>query len=212
MRTTLIITTLLLGFWCSGQTIRNLNDNSTERIYRGFENTIVITPDGLVSQNEFTLACTECKISKLNQKGDSLPPNTFILIPNKARSTNLLMISKNGDTTIHQFKIANLPDPELFLNEIKSGESLDPILNASEWVLSARYPAEISLVYVYEIKSWECAIDGVALSAASSNTISDELINKIKSLPSGSKVTFNAVVVGERDGISRHKSGVFLVK
>lgn len=211
MRTTLLFTTLLLGFWCSGQNIRNLNDISTEMIYRGFENTIVIFPEGLLSENDYTLACSECSVSKINKKGNSLPPNTFILIPNKARSTELLIISKNGDTTIRQFKISNLPDPELFLNEIKSGESLDPILNTSKWVLSAKFPAEISLVSVYEIKSWECSADSFVLSAAASNAIPNELIDKIRSLPSGSKVTFTAIVIGERDGISRKKAGVFLV-
>ena len=211
MRTTSTIIALFLGFWCSGQTIRNLNDLSTERIYRGFENTIVISFEGLLSENDYHLSCTECSVSKINRKGDSLPPNTYNLTPNKARYTDLLMISKNGDTTIHQFKISNLPDPELLLNEIKSGETLNPIMNESKWVLSAKYPAEISLVSIYGIISWECSIDGVLLSAALSNDIPEELKQKIRSLPAGSKVTFTAVVVGEQDGISRRKAGTFLV-
>jgi hypothetical protein len=211
MRTTLIFIAVLLGFWCSGQTIRNLNDSSTETIYRGFENTIVISKGVPLTENDYILACSECSVSKINHKGDSLPPNTFILTPNKTRYTDLLIVGKNGDTTIHQFKISNLPDPELYLDEIKSGETLLPILNESKWILSAKYPPGISLVSIYEIISWECAVDGVLLSAALSNDIPEELINKINSLSSGSEVTFKSVVLSEQDGIRRLKTGIFPV-
>mgnify|MGYP000344642228 FL=1 len=210
MKITAILITLLIGSTCFAQTLRNLNDTKTETIYRGFENKIVIYSDKVMSEDEYTLSSADITINKINNQGETLPPNTFILYTKeKSKIADLLIISEKGDTTTHQFKISNLPDPKLFLNEIESGESLPSNLENSKWVLSAKYPSIITLIANYKITSWACTIGNVTLSVENSNEIPEELINQINSLPSGSKVSFIATVLSEHDGICRKLSGGF---
>ena len=58
-------------------------------------------------------------LSRINQTMNSEGMSN-LYTKEKSQIADLLIISEKGDTTTHQFKISNLPDPKLFLNEIES--------------------------------------------------------------------------------------------
>ncbi|MFT5777952.1 MAG: hypothetical protein ACI837_000900 [Crocinitomicaceae bacterium] len=170
-------------------------------LYRGYPNKVDPTASGY----PFTvLSASGANISK---SGD-----IYIASPGSGKTAYLTVSGKTADGKTVQLKkveyrVSNLPDPELYWGGVKSGGKA----SKSQTMLFAKYPPEIPLNASFSIVSWECQVPGAMgkppggpganISAAS---------NLLRAVKPGSQVSFMCTVVGP-DGIQRKKAGAFKI-
>lgn len=207
---------LFIGISCPAQTITNLNDVNNHLLYRFHHNIIMISADSGLKESDYTLDCIDCVITKkLNSRDTTkniLPENTFNIDVERSRAATLLIIRNDKDTVRHEFKVMNVPDPILSINDIRSEEPLNVALLDSAIHLFALYPRVVSLVNSFEIINWEVSTtEGQrVLGRGEGNRIPHEVTQLIKQLKSGETLSLLCSVLDET-GIWRKKSGSFVI-
>jgi hypothetical protein len=192
--------------------IRNLQDDRNDILYRGFPNLFEIMFDGRSGTTDYELECTNCTISKV-RLGDTLPIHQYVLRPGSKKEATLTIHSSENHVSSYHFKVSNLPDPELYFSDVRSGRRVDVSTLNSSIKVEARYPDEITLKSEFVVQSWEVQTNGEEHNYmhGNGNVIPEEVTELIKQLKTGAQFSIICTVSGP-DGIRRKKAGAFIVQ
>ena len=170
-------------------------------LFRGYSNKIIaaVTNNG---NRPVGLEGTNCQISR----PDSV--DYFIVRPGKGRQATISLFLIDNDSSVLirtvEYRVMNLPDPELYFGRAKSGQKGK--LGAR--TIEAKFPYDI-LEAEFEIRSWSISHGGdLYVGKGSDLSSADKLFKNIKE---STGISINAVVRGP-DGISRQLSGVWPIE
>ena len=170
-------------------------------LYRGYPNKVNATASGYP---ETILTGSGASV---NRSGEG-----YIVSPGGGKTATLSVSGKTPDGKVvalkkMDFRVSNLPDPELYWGAAKNGTKG----SKAETNLFAKYPPEIPLNASFSIVDWECQVPGAAgrpPSGPGSNISSASGL--LRAVPPGSQVSFICTVVGP-DGVRRKKAGAFKI-
>ena len=189
--------------------INNLNDTSNEVIYRGFPNRFEIDL-GTFAASYFHLECINCTISpKLFD--DTLPVNHYCILPTRGKQAILNIYSHKEPLRSDTFSVQNLPDPEIYLNGVRNGQSIDVASLDTTIALECRYPDEITLRNQFTIEYWEMLVSQELKLHGTSSEIDKESLESLKLLELGTTISVICTVKGS-DGVRRKKAAAFVLK
>jgi hypothetical protein len=105
---------------------------------------------------------------------------------------------------IHQFRIANLPDPTLYWGTTENKGKA----NIKEKRLLVKYPQEIPMSAIFSVESWKLIVENDTISGSGPNlTQAEELLKKVQKELS---IEIETTVIGS-DGIKRVLKGTWTV-
>lgn len=197
MKKLAILGVIFLGSNSFAQKIVVENIDHNKVLYRGFENKLVIgSTDG--DLESFQLEAINCDVSKSGAKGSE---NTFIVktSPN-ARTAKINFISNGAVISSTEFVVQNLPSPELFWGNQKTGSTI-----SDARVLQIKYPMEVSLQSNFEIARWKCIHSGESFEGEG-NVLSQEILDVTSEMSAGEIIQMEVHVLGS-DGITRKLMG-----
>jgi gliding motility-associated protein GldM len=170
-------------------------------LYRGYPNKV----DAVASGYDQTV---------LSMSGGSLTKSGsgWVASPDKGKIAKITVSGKSSITNktvslgSFEFRVSNLPDPELYFGAAKSGERA----SRAEMRLFSKYPPEIPLNATFKIVSWELIIPGNpgAPPKGSGDVLNASASSLLKQAKLGSVITFFTDVIGP-DGIKRKKTGAY---
>ena len=172
-------------------------------LYRGYANKVEATASGY---DQTRLSASGASLTKSGTGWIAKPTG-------RARKAYLSVSGVNSATGKSvslkkvEYRVSNLPDPELYWGGSKSGTKA----NRRSTKLFAKYPPEIPLNASFKVVSWECTIPGAPgrPPSGSGSNISGATSLIMQARP-GMTVSFIATVVGP-DGIRRKKAGAFKI-
>lgn len=171
-------------------------------IFRGYDNQIKLAVDK-IDPSKLKIVGEGCEAQKSGEA------NTYILrvkTPEKTASIAVLMVDgKQTDTlTTKNFRVMNLPVPELYLDNRVSGDSV----NSSTHELVIGYPAEFPIHLDVTIKAWEVNLNGKIISGSGNVLTGLETYFAKNSLPLTLQVSVKFVTP---DGPMRIVTGKWLI-
>ena len=193
--------------------IQNLHDNANNIIYRGFPNLFEIEFGRISELSTYELECMNCELKAIGYS-DTLPVNQFEIRPKSSNKEALLIIhSAKNDTSIFHFRVALLPDPEIYLNGVRTGESIDISTLDSTVTLTIKYDESVSLRSEFVIRNWEfnSSVGHHVSGAGLGNMLPIQDVESLKTSKPGAQLSFICTVQGP-DGILRKKAAIFVVK
>jgi len=172
-------------------------------LYRGYANKVEATASGY---DQTRLSASGASLTKSGTGWIARPTG-------RARTAYLSVSGVNTATGKSvslkrvEYRVSNLPDPELYWGGSKSGTKA----NRRNTSLFAKYPPEIPLNATFKVVGWECTIPGAPgrPPTGSGSNISGATSLIMQARP-GMTVSFIATVVGP-DGIRRKKAGAFKI-
>lgn len=170
-------------------------------LYRGYPNQVEATASGY---DKSILTGTGVSISG---------SGPYIVKPTGSGRTAYMMVSGKNTVTGQtvqlkkvEYRVSNLPDPEIFWGGAKNGERA----SKTETKLFAKYGPEIPLKADFTVKSWECTVPGASRPVLGTGNLITAASGLLRAAPAGSMVSFICKVVGP-DGITRTRAGAFKI-
>ncbi|MBU2019360.1 MAG: hypothetical protein KJ941_06925 [Bacteroidetes bacterium] len=166
--------------------------NKVDAVASGYDQTVLTMNGGSLSKSGtgWIASPDKVKVAKINVSGKSS-------ITNKTVSLGSF-----------EFRVSNLPNPELYFGAAQAGEKA----SRAETRLFSKYPPEIPLNATFRIVSWELIIPGNpgAPPKGSGDVLNGPASSLLKQAKPGSVITFFTEVVGP-DGVKRKKTGAFTI-
>lgn len=168
-------------------------------LYRGYENLIVISDSESVAG--YTLFCQNCKEERVLDSEDV----RYTIRPGSGKMAKISIHDALTSDLIFEkeFRVTNLPDPMLYLEASKSGQSC----SKSATLITAKYPPEISLTATFTIVRWEIQIGDEYFMGTGSN-LTEDVMEYWGSLEKSGLISLLCTVRGP-DGIARQIGGAF---
>lgn len=171
-------------------------------LYRGYPNKVKIA----VSNNSGKkIHLIGANVSMINAGA----PGEYIVKAGDGKTATLhvLLLSAEKTDTVRsmQFRVANLPDPEIYWGGARNGGQA----NSKMLLLFAKYPSEVPLNASFRINAWKMFHQGDTLVGRGSNLKNAEEL--IKSIQETTTFEFEVECVGP-DGITRIKKAMWVVK
>jgi len=169
-------------------------------LYRGYDNKVEAVASGYDQTN---ITGSNVTLSKSGTGWIGKPgagKTATITVSGKSSVSN-----KSVNLGTFEFRVSNLPDPELYWGGAKNGEKGSKV----EKKLFAKYPPEIPLNATFKVVDWECQVPGAQGAPPKGNgsdiSSASGLISAVKP---GMNVSFICNVVGP-DGVRRKKAGAW---
>jgi gliding motility-associated protein GldM len=170
-------------------------------MYRGYPNKVNAVASGY---DQTILSGQGCSLSKTG--------TGWIASPDKVKTCKLTVSGKSSITNktvslgSFEFRVMNLPNPELYFGASASGERA----SRAETKLFSKYPPEIPLNATFRIVTWELIIQGNpgAPPRGTGDVLNAQAISLLKQAKPGSTITFFTEVIGP-DNVKRKKTGAY---
>lgn len=196
MKKFIFLIIIIFSFNSFAQDVAVENIDHNQILYRGFQNKLVITP----ANENIQLDPINCQISKLEGQ-----ENTYIVLTkSKSRTATINFVSDGKVLETRSFLIQNLPVPELYWGDQKSGSTTS---NTSE--IQLKYPKGVTLKSNFEIVNWQASINGKQYEGKGS-TLTKELIDSLSTLDKGEIIQITTHVKN-KDGITKLMKGTWKV-
>lgn len=165
-------------------------------LYRSYKNRVKFA----ISNDkgcEMNIICQNCEIEK-----SEVFENSYYVIPgSKSRAYIELQLLDEDSTVVYshqtEFRVRNLPNPTIYWGPSKNGSK--GTLHSK--VLLAKYPPEVPLNSIYQVRSWTMYIDGEENISGEGSNIGTA-VEYLKTLEGEKQISFMVNVVGP-DGITR---------
>lgn len=170
-------------------------------LYRGYPNKVEAVASGY---DQTILGGQGVSLSKSG--------SGWIASPDKVKTCKISVSGKSSITNktvslgSFEFRVSNLPNPELYFGAAASGDRA----SRAETRLFSRYPPEIPLNATFRIVSWELIIPGNpgAPPTGSGDVLSGAATSLLKQAKPGTVITFFTDVIGP-DNVKRRKTGAY---
>jgi len=148
-----------------------------DRIYKGFNNYFEFA-----SVNGDTLLFVNASNATLTKKGKG-----YIVLPTGNKNVQLTITNSNKDTLATKvFRVFAVPQPELYLGNIKNGEKLIDRMSTQLKVLYDPYSALGNVAFA--IKSWEIYVgENVKVCKGTGEELTEEAIEMIRVAKDGER-------------------------
>jgi hypothetical protein len=185
MKTLFFLTiTVLLSGWTLLQD-ENMMD-SDKILYRGYQNVLELKDLPIQESNMELVGIDNITIKKSES-------NSYILNPGAGKTAKIELRSQKGDVLgVVVFKVHNMPKPELYFCNQKSGNEVSQICSA----LRVDFPDDCQLKLNANILKWEYHSNSSVNSIIGTTTELDSLANLVRDLPIGTEFTIMADVMG----------------
>lgn len=214
MKSLILITALFMSGLLYSQSKPHLKAISltkdTTVLFRGFENHFQLITNEK-DKNMYSLIGSHCTISKLDNKGNSLPENEFII---KAMDGNeaKIKIVKKSDSGLEvaetvSYSIANLPVPIVHIDNVVSGNTLGRDIR----LIEVKFDDVVAPEIKYDITGWTLLIDG-AIYTGNNYMPTEDFKAQMKALPSGTKIDISVECREREGGHLMRSAGSFTVE
>ncbi len=171
-------------------------------VYRGYHNILEVATKTNMKQKFIRLSCNGAKLIHHEKNKWSIIPET------KNDTLEIIMLHSKTKKVIDRFvfKVKDLPVPTLFVGATEAGGKISKL----ETRLFARY-VDIHLKADFSILSGALIMEkDFRLFEFEGNKLGEDYLEYVKTVPSGTKVKINALVVGP-DGKERIIVGEYIL-
>jgi len=176
-------------------------------LYRGYPNKVIGAASGYA----------DYKLVGTNNVSLTKSGAEYIASPGAGRDATISIqgVSPDGKSAnlgSFQFKVRNLPKPNVYLGSCEDGGSYPAATVKAQTRLFAKYGEEITLTATFNITSWEVNVTGAPRPESGSGTaLSSGALGLIRQARAGNTITVMTTVVGP-DGKSRKSGASFKVQ
>lgn len=175
--------------------------DSDKILYRGYQNVLELKDLPIQESNMELVGIDNITIKKSES-------NSYILHPGAGKTAKIELRSQKGDVLgVVVFKVYNMPKPELYFCNQKSGSEVSQICSA----LRVDFPDDSQLKLNANILKWEYTSKSGVNSTIGTISELESLANLVRDLPIGAEFTIKADVVGQ-DNITRKIAGNWIKK
>jgi hypothetical protein len=105
--------------------------------------------------------------------------------------------NKSAKVGTYEFRVSNLPPPQVFLGQIGTGQPISKGALKSMSRLFAKYPPEIPLKATFEVASWELTVSGAPRSVSGTGpALTAEAMSLLNQARPGAKISISGKYKG----------------
>jgi hypothetical protein len=179
-------------------------------LFREFDNILLIEFPFKKDSTKYSLEYEGIAIRSI----DFIDSSRILIVniwPGPSKAAEIVLKNDFGIDTILVFTILNLPKPILYLNNISPSEKVNKKSDFFE--LSFNTPEPFQNLYSIDFLGWDMCSSNKKHFYGTKNSLTKDAIKHIKSLKSGSKISFSCQVrINNEDGVIRKVSGEFIIE